>query len=33
MRIAQTQLTIETASREIREITREVADWVAEQGN
>jgi secondary thiamine-phosphate synthase enzyme len=32
MRIAQAQLTIETASREIREITREVADWVAQQG-
>ena len=32
MRIAQTQLTIETAPREIREITRELADWVAEQG-
>lgn len=32
MRIAQTQLTVETAPREIREITREVADWVAGQG-
>jgi secondary thiamine-phosphate synthase enzyme len=32
MRIAQTELTIETAPREIREVTGEVADWVARQG-
>jgi len=32
MRIAQTELVIETAPREIREVTREVADWVAGQG-
>lgn len=32
MRIAQTQSTIETAPREIREVTREVSDWVARQG-
>ena len=31
MHIAQTELTIETAPREIREVTREVADWVARQ--
>jgi thiamine phosphate synthase YjbQ (UPF0047 family) len=31
MRIAETELTIETAPREIREVTREVADWVARQ--
>jgi secondary thiamine-phosphate synthase enzyme len=31
MRVAQTELTIETAPREIREVTREVADWVARQ--
>jgi secondary thiamine-phosphate synthase enzyme len=32
MRIAQTELTIETAPREIREVTGEVGDWVARQG-
>jgi secondary thiamine-phosphate synthase enzyme len=32
MRIAQTELTIETAPHEIREVTGEVADWVARQG-
>jgi secondary thiamine-phosphate synthase enzyme len=32
MRIAQTELTIETAPREIREVTSELADWVARQG-
>jgi secondary thiamine-phosphate synthase enzyme len=32
MRIAQTELTIRTTPREIREVTREVADWVARQG-
>jgi secondary thiamine-phosphate synthase enzyme len=32
MRIAQDRLTIETAPREIREITREVGGWVARQG-
>ena len=31
MRFAQTELTIETAPREIKEITREVADWVVAQ--
>jgi secondary thiamine-phosphate synthase enzyme len=31
MRIAQTELMIETAPREVREVTREVADWVAAQ--
>ena len=31
MRIAQDRLTIETAPREIREITREIAGWVARQ--
>ena len=31
MRIAETELTIETAPREIREVTREVAAWVARQ--
>ena len=31
MRIAQDHLTIETAPREIREITREIAGWVARQ--
>src|SRR5439155_11580491 len=31
MRIAQDHLTIETAPREIREITREIASWVARQ--
>jgi secondary thiamine-phosphate synthase enzyme len=32
MRIAQDRLTIETSSREIKEITREVAGWVKRQG-
>lgn len=32
MRIAQTELTIETAPREIREVTREIGEWVAAQG-
>ena len=32
MRIAQTEMTIETAPREIREVTGEIADWVAGQG-
>ena len=32
MRIAQDRLTIETTSREIKEITREVAGWVKRQG-
>jgi secondary thiamine-phosphate synthase enzyme len=32
MRIAQDRLIIDTAPREIREITRELADWVAGQG-
>jgi secondary thiamine-phosphate synthase enzyme len=32
MRIAQDRLTIETSSREIREITGEVAGWVKRQG-
>jgi secondary thiamine-phosphate synthase enzyme len=32
MRVAQTELTIETAPREIREVTREIADWAADQG-
>ena len=32
MRIAQDRLTIETAPREIKEITREVAGWVKHQG-
>jgi secondary thiamine-phosphate synthase enzyme len=32
MHIAQTELRIETAPREIREVTREVADWVIRQG-
>jgi thiamine phosphate synthase YjbQ (UPF0047 family) len=31
MRFARTELTVETAPREIREVTREVADWVARQ--
>jgi secondary thiamine-phosphate synthase enzyme len=31
MRVAQTELTIETAPREIREVTREMADWVGRQ--
>jgi secondary thiamine-phosphate synthase enzyme len=32
MRIAQTELMIETAPREIREVTREIGEWVAAQG-
>jgi secondary thiamine-phosphate synthase enzyme len=32
MRFAQTELTIETAPREMREVTGEVAEWVAAQG-
>ena len=32
MRIAQHHLVIETAPREIREVTREVGEWVAGQG-
>jgi secondary thiamine-phosphate synthase enzyme len=32
MQIAQDRLTIETTSREIKEITREVAGWVKRQG-
>jgi secondary thiamine-phosphate synthase enzyme len=32
MRLAQHRLSIETAPREIREITRDIADWVAAQG-
>jgi secondary thiamine-phosphate synthase enzyme len=32
MRIAQDRLTIATAPREIREITREIGGWVARQG-
>jgi secondary thiamine-phosphate synthase enzyme len=32
MRIAQERLTFNTAPREIREITRELADWTARQG-
>ena len=32
MRIAQDRLIIDTAPREIREITGELADWVAGQG-
>jgi secondary thiamine-phosphate synthase enzyme len=32
MRIAQDRLTFDTAPREIREITRELADWTARQG-
>ncbi|HEX3538393.1 MAG TPA: secondary thiamine-phosphate synthase enzyme YjbQ [Stellaceae bacterium] len=31
MRLAQHRITIETAPREIREVTREIADWVAAQ--
>ena len=31
MRIAQTRLSIATTPREIKEITRQVADWVAAQ--
>lgn len=31
MRIAQDRLTIETAGREIREITGELADWLSRQ--
>jgi secondary thiamine-phosphate synthase enzyme len=32
MRIAQERLTIATAPREIKEITREIGGWVARQG-
>lgn len=32
MRIAQHRLSIETAPREFREVTGEIADWVALQG-
>src|SRR5436305_12620211 len=32
MRIAQDRLTIETSSREIKEITSEVAGWAKRQG-
>ena len=32
MRLAQHQLSIETAAREIKEITGEITDWVAGQG-
>lgn len=32
MRIAQERLTFDTTPREIREITRELADWTARQG-
>ena len=32
MRIAQDRLTFDTAPREIREITRELAEWSARQG-
>src|SRR5919112_5715010 len=32
MRIAQDRLTFDTAPREIKEITRELADWTARQG-
>jgi secondary thiamine-phosphate synthase enzyme len=32
MRIAQHQLSIETTPREIREITRELGEWVGRQG-
>lgn len=32
MRIAQDRLTIDTAPRETREITRELAEWTARQG-
>ncbi len=32
MRIAQDRLTFETAPREIKEITRELAEWTARQG-
>lgn len=32
MRLVQHRLVIETRPREIREVTREVADWVAGQG-
>jgi secondary thiamine-phosphate synthase enzyme len=32
MRIAQTRLSIDTAPREIREVTGEIAAWVARQG-
>ncbi len=32
MRIAQDRLTFDTAPREIKEITRELAEWTARQG-
>jgi hypothetical protein len=32
MPIAQDRLTFDTAPREIREITRELAEWSARQG-
>jgi secondary thiamine-phosphate synthase enzyme len=32
MRILQHRITIETAPREIREVTKEIAGWVAAQG-
>jgi len=32
MRIAQHRLSIDTAPREIKEVTREIAAWVASQG-
>jgi len=32
MRLSQQRLTFATAPREIKEITREIADWVAAQG-
>jgi secondary thiamine-phosphate synthase enzyme len=32
MRIAQDRLTFDTVPREIREITRELAEWTARQG-
>jgi secondary thiamine-phosphate synthase enzyme len=32
MQIAQTRLSFETEPREIKEITREIADWVEAQG-
>jgi len=32
MRIAQTRLSIDTAPREIKEITAEIARWAAQQG-
>ena len=32
MRIAQDRLTFDTTPREIKEITRELAEWTAQQG-